>query len=753
MKHIILTTFALIATLGGVAQNHNPQIFPTPQKIEYLGGSTLYTADAVTVKKSKKLPAEGYTLTSNGKKIVIEAATPRGEFYARQTLSQLMHGDSVYNVTVSDFPTVKFRGSVEGFYGTPWSHADRISQLKFYGKNKLNTYIYGPKDDPYHRAPHWRKAYPAAEGAQIAELAKVAKENYVDFVWAIHPGGDIKWNEEDFSALLAKFNSMYDLGVRSFAIFFDDISGEGTNADRQAELLNRINAQFVKVKGDVTPLIMCPTEYNKSWANPSMEDSYLVTLGKKMDKDVQIMWTGDMVCADITDSTLDWINARIGRECYIWWNFPVTDYITHIMLQGPSYGLTPNAKGRMAGFVSNPMEHAEASKIALFGVADYTWNPEAYNPLVCWDAAIRAIMPEAPAAYRAFAIHSADMEKNGHGYRRDESWESNVEDTAAMFADFARLAAAPGEMRASGADAALLDELEPWLLQAEVLGRRGMEAIAMRRFGAGDPAVLWTLYNNGAQSEEMIKAYNGHKVGTLVLAPYVERLRAEVADMLLSGNAITNSLRAAHSSAKIFTNIDRLKDQGVQNVASVVTVAPILEQVTVEPDGYFGVEFSAVMKIDKITANIDGGGRLKLQFSDNGTDWTSKATHARFVRYFNPTGKAQTVRWSDFKIFIMPSSDNPEALTDGDLRAAFRIGEDMQITVPRASGPVDQFIALLDATQPVELWKVDKNGQKEYISTSNSYLCAEIDDQTAAFELRGAGSSICEIIWKINSKN
>ncbi|HBI7032028.1 TPA: beta-N-acetylglucosaminidase domain-containing protein [Clostridium perfringens] len=23
--------------------------------------------------------------------------------------------------------------------------------MKFYGKNKLNTYIYAPKDDPYHR--------------------------------------------------------------------------------------------------------------------------------------------------------------------------------------------------------------------------------------------------------------------------------------------------------------------------------------------------------------------------------------------------------------------------------------------------------------------------------------------------------------------------------------------------------------------------------------------------------------------------
>ena len=41
---------------------------------------------------------------------------------------------------------------------------------------------------------------------------------------------------------------MYHLGVRSFAVFFDDISGEGTNPVKQAELLNYIDEQFCKSK-------------------------------------------------------------------------------------------------------------------------------------------------------------------------------------------------------------------------------------------------------------------------------------------------------------------------------------------------------------------------------------------------------------------------------------------------------------------------------------------------------------------------
>ena len=45
---------------------------------------------------------------------------------------------------------------------------------------------------------------------------------------------------------------MYQLGVRSFAVFFDDISGEGTNPQKQAELLNYIDEKFAQVKPDIT---------------------------------------------------------------------------------------------------------------------------------------------------------------------------------------------------------------------------------------------------------------------------------------------------------------------------------------------------------------------------------------------------------------------------------------------------------------------------------------------------------------------
>lgn len=102
---------------------------------------------------------------------------------------------------------------------------------------------------------------PTTRAATFTNSVEACRRNRVDFEGAIHPGKDIKWNEEDYQNLkVNKFNHMYDLGVRSFAIHFDDIEGEGTDSNKQVDLLNRLTKEFVKTKGDVAPLVVCPTD-------------------------------------------------------------------------------------------------------------------------------------------------------------------------------------------------------------------------------------------------------------------------------------------------------------------------------------------------------------------------------------------------------------------------------------------------------------------------------------------------------------
>ena len=420
------------------------------------------------LKANVKEVSGAYALQITSKGITITGYDERGAFYGIQTLRQIMESPVASKGTlpclaISDYPDLPYRGVVEGFYGTPWSHEVRMSLIDIYGKYKMNAYLYGPKDDPYHSCPNWRLPYPEKEAQNIKELIAACNRNRVDFVWAIHPGQDIKWNEEDYQNLLNKCTWMYNLGVRSFAVFFDDISGEGTNPVKQTELLNRLTKDFVEAKGDISSLTVCPTDYSKLWANPTPQGS-LAIYGETLNPAIEVFWTGDVVCSDLTKETMDWVNSRIKRPAYYWWNFPVTDYARHILMQGPVYGLSTQLSNKdLCGIVSNPMEHGEASKLALYGVADYSWNIAAYNPIDNWERALVEMMPQAHEAYRTFAIHSCDTET---GYRRDESWETqtfrlnNWSDELAdkLWKEYDRVENVPNEIEKGCTNTALLKD-------------------------------------------------------------------------------------------------------------------------------------------------------------------------------------------------------------------------------------------------------------------------------------------------------
>ena len=61
------------------------------------------------------------------------------------------------------------RGIVEGFYGNPWTHEQRLELLGFMASRGLNTFVYTPKDDPLVRRA-WRAAYEGRELRRLNEL-------------------------------------------------------------------------------------------------------------------------------------------------------------------------------------------------------------------------------------------------------------------------------------------------------------------------------------------------------------------------------------------------------------------------------------------------------------------------------------------------------------------------------------------------------------------------------------------------------
>lgn len=727
-----------------------------------------------------------YMLEIGPKKITITGYDEAGAFYGLQTLRQILESPdtdtSVQMMTVNDFPSMKYRGVVEGFYGTPWSHKVRVSLIDFYGRNKLNDYLYGPKDDPYHSSPYWRQPYPEDQAQNIKELVDAAKRNRVNFIWAIHPGKDIRWNKADYDSLVNKFNMMYDLGVRSFAIFFDDIEGEGTDPHKQAALLNDLTEDFVKTKGDVTNLIVCPTDYSQLWAKPG-PDGPLAVYGRNLNKDVEVFWTGAVVCSDLTHETLDFVNQRIKRPALYWWNYPVTDYCKHIIMQGPVYGLaTDLTAAEVAGIESNPMEHGEASKLALYGVADYAWNTPAYNPIDNWERGLVELMPDAAEAYRTFAIHSTDTET---GYRRDESWETETFQfdnyTPAqydkLYKEFTDVRDAESRILASNANPALVAELKPWLTEFTKLGERGIRTLdLMKTYEAGNDSAFWEAYSANLMSHDDRTAYEAHRSGTMKLQPFYETNMDAMVGAFYERAAGTRPAlyRGIGSFPNTRTTLPRLMLDN--DTATYYTSA--LSQ---GPGDWIGVDLGSVQDIDEVLVHqgrnsvddVDYFDNVILETSADGKTWaalTEPLKNTYVVSWQGPAVKGRYVRlrrldserknWASVRTFRV----NPASLR--------RIGLNIEAADPEASilafdaNPVTGYnlagtlgfdrkpeaktLTVLTAPgqENITVKQLDKNGNAvAQTAMHGTYGRIVLDPQTTRIAIEGSGR-IQEIIQR-----
>lgn len=311
------------------------------------------------------------------------------------------------SVSASPIP---LRGVVEGFYGTPWTHAQRLDMLAFMGRQGFNAYIYSPKDDQYARAA-WREPYPAAQRRELGELVRQADQAGVQFIYALSPGLDSHFTgpgrEADLQAAEAKLESMYALGVRRFAVFFDDIKNK--DAAGQTAFINALSRTLRTRHRDVQTFLTVPVEYY--YADMQQEDvakPYTKVFAAQLQPDIQVLYTGDgVVVPALTQQELQRAETLYGRKLGIWWNYPVTDYLPAKLALGP-IGNLPQRDANAIFF--NPMQYPELSKIALATGAVYAKEPEKYEPEQAWRQAIAAQYGDLAEDMALFAGATQHME-------------------------------------------------------------------------------------------------------------------------------------------------------------------------------------------------------------------------------------------------------------------------------------------------------------------------------------------------------
>ena len=315
---------------------------------------------------------------------------------------------------------IPLRGIVEGFYGKPWNFDIRVDMLKFCGEYNLNSYIYAPKDDPYHR-DKWREPYPDDKIKELKNLVDIALQNNVHFIFAVSPGLDLHYEgekgEEDFQYMLNKLDSMYNIGIRDFAIFFDDLSGEQSGSN-QANFLNKLQNSLDKKYKDVYPLITVPTQYTRNWMID--EDGnirkYTLEFSSILNRNIIVLYTGDnVVCDGITEEHYQAAKDIYNRDLGIWWNYPVNDYYYADGNRNIKLALGPIEKLPKAAPSSifyNPMEQPLLSKISIGTGADYALATDTYDSVASWNKVIEKQFGDLAPYMKVFATHSQHMEVN-----------------------------------------------------------------------------------------------------------------------------------------------------------------------------------------------------------------------------------------------------------------------------------------------------------------------------------------------------
>ena len=299
---------------------------------------------------------------------------------------------------------MRVRGVIEGFYGPPWSHAERLDLIAFCGRHGLNLWVHAPKNDPYHRE-RWREPYPDDELERLGELARAAESHGLEFAWAVAPGLSIRPDDgAELDALEAKREQLRGAGVRTFQLLWDDIeeSDAAPSVDAQAEISNRF--------ADGEPLVVCPMGY-AGIGSTAAKDAFR----RLLDPRIVVYWTGPEVVPEaITRQQLDAAVEAFDHEVLLWDNYPVNDFDRERLFLGPLRGRDPAlAGGRLAGIVANGMLQAVPSKLAFATVADYGRDPAGYEAVASYERALAEYAGEVVEALRRLAPTPADVARPG----------------------------------------------------------------------------------------------------------------------------------------------------------------------------------------------------------------------------------------------------------------------------------------------------------------------------------------------------
>jgi hyaluronoglucosaminidase len=364
-------------------------------------------------------------------------------------------------------PDFIIRGIIEGFYGTPWSHDDRMDMIQFIEAYHMNSYFYAPKDDKYHREL-WRTPYPEQELNRLLELVRLSKKHHVDFYFCISPGNDFDYTKtEEFTVLFNKLDQLLENGVHHFALLLDDIDYvlKGDSLIKferpgvaHAYITNQVN-RYLSQKNKAYQFVMCPTEYAQN-----VNSSYREDLALGMDKEVKVFWTGYNTVAEYIPN-LDGERAKtfFNHPLVLWDNYPVNDMAKDRLFMGPIRNRGKQLHHTHVGMVSNPMVEWHISKLPIITMALYMWDVSGYNPDLAYLYALKCMVKKDESMFEDFKTF-ADENYDSLIYERTDDLYFSIEnnDFNTLERYYKNLHKAISSLKNSLFDVNLTHQAQPW---------------------------------------------------------------------------------------------------------------------------------------------------------------------------------------------------------------------------------------------------------------------------------------------------
>jgi len=277
-----------------------------------------------------------------------------------------------------------------GTKGWAWTWDQFLAEIPLLARYKMNflmscyTCVFTDTEKFINR---WWEPFPEKMKIGLERVARACREKEITFCFSMHPQlyseRPLRLDSaEDFEALWRHYAYVQGLGVKWFSLSFDDIDAKSLDKTKLGEAHAKLADKLfrrLREKDPSAQLIFCPVYY---WGGGESGEAkaYLEALGRTMEKDVFVFWTGDdIVTPKITRACAEKFRAAVGHRIVIWDNYPVNDRSGALHL-GPVTGRDPDLDEVAYGYMSNPhCPQNEINRIPLLTCADYAYNPRAYN--------------------------------------------------------------------------------------------------------------------------------------------------------------------------------------------------------------------------------------------------------------------------------------------------------------------------------------------------------------------------------------